>query len=145
MESKVQPSVRLALVTCLSALISIAGCCGPSRPTTIPVRGTITFGGNPPPAEGAIYFAPIRVAEGFDKRPGRARFDTSGKFDATSFADGDGLVPGTYRVRIECWKSPPTMGAPGNSYVPPDFTPPDLDLMTASGRQTYDVDVPLTE
>jgi len=31
----------------------------------------------------------------------RALFDLDGKFQAMSFEDGDGLVPGTYRVRVE--------------------------------------------
>ncbi len=125
-----------------SLLIFVAGCCGPSRPTTIPVSGTITFAGGPPPAEGAIYFAPITVADGFERRPGRARFDTSGKFNASSFADGDGLVPGTYRVRLESWKVPPTMGTPGESYIPTDFSPPNVEVTASGGRVTYDLDVP---
>ena len=137
-----RPWLLKTLVACLSTLIVLSGCCGPSRPTTIPVSGTITFAGGPPPAEGAIYFAPVSTAAGYDKRPGRARFDTSGKFSATSFADGDGLVPGTYKVTIECWKTPPLMGSPGNNHVPANFTPPNLVVPTASGKLTHDIDVP---
>lgn len=133
----------LPLVTCLSALVFLSGCCGPSRPTTIPISGTITFNGSPPPAEGAIYFAPITAAEGFDKRPGRARFDTSGKFSVTSFEDGDGLIPGTYSVQIECWKTAATMEAPfSESHVPEGFNAPTLEVPTSGGSQTYNVDVP---
>ena len=134
------------LVTGLLLLILVTSGCGPSRPKTIAVSGTITFAGGPPPAEGAIYFAPITAAEGFDKRPGRARFDTSGKFRATSFEEGDGLVPGTYSVRIECWKSPPTMdSAIGDSYIPAGFTAPQIDVPIRGGRLTYDVNVTAAE
>ena len=134
----------LVLLPFLFSLLFFVSC-GPSRPDTIPVTGKITFGGNPPPAEGAIYFGAIEAAEGYDKRPGRARFDTSGKFSATSFEDGDGLVPGSYSVRIECWKSPPTMDAPGNSHVPANFTAPNLEVPVDGGRQEYNLDVPVAE
>ena len=141
------PCVAFSLFPLLSSLLVLLllpACCGPGRPTTIPVTGTVTFGGKAPPAEGAIYFAPLEPAPGYDKRPGRARFGTDGLFAATSFEDGDGLLPGTYRVSIECWKSPPLMGAAGNSHVPPDFTPPEL-AVPASGRMVYDVNVPAAQ
>ena len=128
------------------ALIVTIGC-GSDRPTTIPVRGEITFGGGPPPAEGAVFFAPIEVEEGYPRRPGRARFNQEGVYEATSFEDGDGLVPGEYRVSVECWKTPPGMGGPGAaagvSYVGPGFDPPNLVVAEDKGPIEFNLEVPV--
>jgi hypothetical protein len=131
--------LRISLVTAMALVV--AGC-GPDRPEMVPVSGTVTVGGAPPPAEGAIYFAPITVAEGLPRRPGRAEFDKSGNYQATSFEDGDGLVPGTYRVRVECWKVAPTMDKPGESYLTRDAVLPDLTVAADSGSISHDIDVP---
>jgi hypothetical protein len=129
----------------LAAVFLLAGC-GSDGPTTVPVGGQITFDGEPPPADGAVYFAPIKVAAGFPRRPGRARFGQDGSYEATSFADGDGLVPGEYRVSVECWKSPPGTGPGGGagvSYVAPGFDPPNLVVTEENGSIEYDLDVTL--
>ena len=116
--------------------------CGSDRPATIRTSGKVTFNGGPPPAEGMVQFTTITPAEGYDRRPGRGKFDTSGNYKATSFTDGDGLVPGTYRVRVECWKTPPSMeGTPGVSYVPAVFQK-EIVIEPGSGSQTFDIDVP---
>ncbi|MCA9266944.1 MAG: hypothetical protein KDA41_00660, partial [Planctomycetales bacterium] len=92
-----------------------------------------------------IYFAPVDAAEGESRRPGRALFDASGAYRVTSFDEGDGLVQGTYRVRIECWKTLPTMETPrGESHVPADFSI--ADLIVEPGRSgPFDVDVPAAQ
>jgi hypothetical protein len=81
------------------------------------------------------------VAEGLPNRPGRADFDTSGKFVARSFQDGDGLVPGRYRVLVECWKVVPVDGKPGVSYIASGYAPPELVVDRESGALTYDLNV----
>jgi hypothetical protein len=131
---------NVAALATLGALL-VAGC-GPDRPDMVPVSGKVTFGGAAPPGEGAIYFAPIEVAEGAARRPGRAMFDTSGRYEVTSFEDADGLVPGTYRVRLECWKTAPTMDKPGESYLPDDFSPANLVVSPDAGSITHDIDAP---
>jgi len=105
----------------------------------VPVQGKVTFDGGPPPAEGGIFFAPVEVAAGLPRRPGMARFGMDGQFTVTSFSGGDGLVPGTYRVNVECWKVPPTMETPGESYVADDYHPADVKVAPDAGS----VDVPL--
>lgn len=131
--------VQRALV-CAMACLAIG--CGPDRPHMVPVHGTITFDGQPPPTDGAIYFAPLEVADGGARRPGRAMFDTSGRYRATSFETADGLVPGTYRVRVECWKTLPAMGRGGESYVPEGFELPDLTIPADARQIEHDVDIP---
>lgn len=132
---------RLALLIGLIALL-LAGCGGPSRPPTVKVTGKVTFKGGAPPAEGTIYFNPVSVAEGLPRRPGSGPFDAEGNFVVTSFEDGDGLVPGTYRVRVECWKS--SSGYTNEreeSYVPRTFEPPELVVDADEEMVEYSVDV----
>ena len=125
----------------LLCLIAVAGCSKSNRPKTIPVQGKITFNGSAPEYGGALFFAPLEVAEGYSKRPGRALFELDGKFQATSFEDGDGLVPGTYRVRVESWKKPPGMGGAGVSYVPDGFETEDLVVSKDEKSLRFDLDV----
>lgn len=131
-----------ALSCCIaSCCLGLVGC-GGDGPQTVPVSGTVTFAGGAPPAAGTLNFAPLEVEEGLPRRPGRADFDTTGAFEVSSFGTNDGLVPGRYRVRIECWKVPPVDGKPGETFVPADFQPADLEVKSDSGRITYDVPIP---
>ena len=140
--SKSFRSASLLVVCCLG----IAGC-GPSGPELVKVKGKVTFGGGPWPAEGTLYFHPVDPAEGMPERPARADFDTEGNFTVTSFEDGDGLVPGKYKVIVECWESAPMMGKPVKSYVPKRYQTSgtsDLEVVieSGSGTQTITRDVP---
>lgn len=111
----------------ISLCLAFSGC-GKSGPETVPVRGKVTFGGGPCPANGAVSFAPREVPEGLPRRPTSASFDTDGAFTVTSFDEGDGLVPGRYRVHIECWKVLPqaTTDGRGVSYIPANYRPREL-------------------
>ena len=137
--------ISLLLIGLMAALV-LAGC-GPERPETIHVRGTVTFDGGPPPAEGMVYFAPVEAAAGLPRRAGRAPFDTGGEYNVTSFGEGDGVVPGTYLVRVECWKTPPSMESPGaaESYVAADYEPKTIEISAEGGTQDIDLDVPLAK
>ena len=69
-------------------------------------------------------------------------FDVDGTFEVTSFELGDGLVPGTYRVRIECWEQYPGDFRPGVSYVPEKYEPEQLvieDDTREAVEVSYDV------
>lgn len=133
-----------ALRTLAASLIVLAvcGCAKSDRPQTVPVRGKVTFGGGPCPESGNIRFAPLEVAEGFPRRTGRADFDTNGEYRVTSYQKNDGLVPGKYRVLLECWKVPPADGKEGVSYVAPSFQPSELVIESQSDPVTLDLDVP---
>jgi hypothetical protein len=119
--------------------------CGPSGPQRVPVRGKVTFDGAPPPGLGTVYFATIKAAEGFPRRPGHGNFQKGdGSFVVTSVKSGDGLVPGTYRVMIECWQRlPDDSGNPGVSYARSDFNPPELEIKVGTrGPIELQYDVP---
>jgi hypothetical protein len=77
---------------------SLAGC-GPDRPQTVSVTGTVTLDGAP--IEGAtVGFTP----EG-GGRPATGTTDASGKFALTTFEEGDGALPGRHTVTISKTKT----------------------------------------
>lgn len=109
-----------------AALTALVGCGGSGGVPLVPVSGTITFAGGPPPKPGTIDFAPVSTEEGIPKRPGSAKFTEDGFFEAASFEEGDGLAPGTYAVKVTCWQQPPSEDDPTSyarfNLVPDDFT-----------------------
>jgi hypothetical protein len=123
----------------------IAGCSGKGL-SIVPVRGTVTFAGGPPPTPGTITFMPLTVAEGLPHRPGSADFNTTGQYQATSFHKNDGLVVGTYRASIQCWKQPPSASDPSSferfNLVPKDYQPPDITVDADSSEVVVNFDVP---
>jgi hypothetical protein len=140
--TRLRPRLSDAYVLLASVALVTAGCSKSDRPLTVPVAGTVTFAGGPPPSDGSLRFAPIEVAEGLPNRPGRADFDASGKFSARSFAENDGLVPGTYKVMLECWKVVPVDGKPGVSHIPTGYEPPELVVDRDAEGVKFDLDVP---
>jgi hypothetical protein len=118
----------LGLISALIGGLGVAGC-GSRFPETVAVSGRITLDGGDWPAEGEIRFLPVAVDEGRPRRPGSGKFDPSGRFTVKSWEEKAGLVPGTYRVSVECWKVPPTqmggMAGPAPvSYVPAAYQAP---------------------
>ena len=83
----------------LVAMCTLIGC-GPDRPATVKVSGTVTLDGEA--VEGAtVAFFP--AGEGL---PGRGVTDASGDFTLTTFEAGDGAVPGEHRVSVSKTKAP---------------------------------------
>jgi hypothetical protein len=129
----------------LMSLALFAGCNDSGLPL-VPVYGTVTFAGGPPPKPGSITFMPVTVAEGLPRRPGTANFDTSGVFQVTSFRENDGLVAGTYRASIDCWLKDPSASDPTTferfNAVPKDFQPPEIIVSEDAGKVQVNFDVP---
>ncbi len=90
---------------------------------TVPVRGRLTYAGGEWPKGGMLTFASVEPAPGMTQHPGTAEFGTDGRFAASTFGDGDGLVPGKYVVNIECWEVPPSPDNPvaAKSYLPTKY------------------------
>lgn len=91
-------------LTTFSLLAVLVGCGGGTDlPETVAVSGTVTLNGDP--LEGAqISFMP---ASG----KGRGAFATSaadGAFSASTFSNGDGVIPGEYKVTIVKYSEPET-------------------------------------
>jgi len=137
---------RLPSLLVLSAVILLVAGCGESGPTTIPVYGKVTFDGAACPAAGVIIFAPIETPEGVPKRPATAKFGKDGKFETRSYQPGDGLLPGRYRVRIECLSGlpPPRPGGIEEvSYIAAGYKPEDLTISADSNAVEVNYDLPL--
>lgn len=119
--------------------------CGRDVPDLVPVSGRVQFDGGPPPAAGVIHFLPLESSSNSPRRPAMGNFDTDGYFQVVSFNGTKGLVPGKYRVRIECFAHQPSP-APGEyekaNLVPADYQPPELIVDAEEGsidNLIYDV------
>lgn len=145
-------TLKYGVVGSLVCLAAFTGC---NSKGLVPVEGRVTFAGKAPQAIGYLYFVPREMStdklkDSTGPLPASGQFGTDGAFHGTTFADGDGIRPGTYEVRIECEGRPPEKlspeeahDAPRPSLVPRRFSPPDL-VVPASGPRPvrYDIDVP---
>ncbi|MBN1393698.1 MAG: hypothetical protein JW959_01520 [Pirellulales bacterium] len=131
------------LTPAVLCLMLAAGC--EHGPEVVPVEGRITYGGGPWPKPGVVYFLPVESAAGSSLRPAWAKFDTNGRFFATSFREGDGLVPGKYLASVECWEKPPSMSdpTPPVNLVPERFRSAQtsgLEFTVDPGRKSVSLD-----
>ena len=135
------------LIALLTSTVIISGC-SDGKPKRTPVSGRVIFEGLEQPAEGVIYFAPV---SGELKRPGFGKFDSTGHYSVTSFGreKQDGLLPGTYKVYVEAFKSVPTPENPNPpSYVPTIYQTADktpLELVVPSGGKKITQDFTITK
>ena len=115
-------------LACVCVGLMLSGC-GRDLPELVPVSGRVQFAGGPPPAAGVVHFLPLESAGKLSRRPAMGSFGADGRFEVVSFNGAKGLIPGRYRVRIECLSRQPA-AAPGEyekaSYVPADYQPPEL-------------------
>ena len=106
----------ISIAFSLACLLGASGC-GDDR-GLVQVSGRVTLAGEPMPGPGDLTFVPIEVGDGFPMRPAKAEFGPDGAYRAQSFQPGDGLYPGTYRVLVYCWETPPTPDGPAaKSYL----------------------------
>src|SRR5262245_3540151 len=123
----------------------LAGC-GPSMPRCVPVSGKVTLDGNKVPGPGFIYFT-TEAKEGVS-RPGTAEFDADGNYVAQTFVPGDGLIPGKYVLRVDCWKVAPNMeGKPAVSFIPSKYenaATSELALVVDATARAVNHDIKLT-
>ena len=113
---------RILTVAAIAFIPWVLGCT-PAKLDIVPVQGQITYGGGDWPNGGNLYFQPKSAAANLPMRPGVATFNADGKFVAKT-GQRNGLVPGTYAMRIECWEVAPKMSAPssGKSWVAAEYT-----------------------
>jgi hypothetical protein len=77
----------------LPLLVLVTAGCGPSRPPTVKVTGTVIYRGSPVSAAD-VNFIPA------DGRPASGRTDEQGRFTLTTFVAGDGVLPGEHVVTV---------------------------------------------
>lgn len=104
-------------------ILAAAGCGSRNHPQCVPIHGLVTLGSGSWPKEGEVYFLPLEPAAGLPRRAAVAKFQIDGQFSTpTSWVEGDGVVPGRYRVYVVCWKTPPTRsGPPPIAYTDPKY------------------------
>lgn len=107
--------VRFALCL-LAACLAIAGCAKPGRAPTAKASGTLSAGGAPLTGVN-VTFTP---AAG---RSASATTDAEGRFSLSTFAPGDGAVPGKHRVTLSLKEADvPMPGTPeAAAYKPPSL------------------------
>ncbi|MCA9259425.1 MAG: hypothetical protein KDA61_09510 [Planctomycetales bacterium] len=144
-------SLSLAHVApCLLAvgLVTLGGC-GSNEYGVVPVAGTVTFDGQPPPTAGRVTFTPNESFGGLPRRPGVGRFREDGAFSVTSFKEGDGLIPGRYQVTVSCMAGMPDISQRDASasvtYVAEGFEPEPLVVELGSDPIAFNLDVPLNQ
>lgn len=128
-----------------TACLLAVGCGGSVGMPTTKVDGRVTFDGGPPPKNGFVTFSlvPGTGVEGLPYRPGSSPFGTDGVFTVTSFEEGDGLLPGTYKVRVTCLSGPPSgVSLDSVSLVPLDWTPEELVITGKEKSVSVVYDVP---
>ena len=86
----------------LSWVLLVAGCGSSSTPTTIPVRGTVTWQGGPLDS-GTVVFHRVDVAQGEFRRNATAQLGPDGTFQMSTFSVGDGVMPGRYSVSVQSY------------------------------------------
>lgn len=130
-----------------SSSVCLAVGCGSDMPKTIQVTGKVTFDGSAPPGPGVLNFLPMESGEGFPLRPATGEFGVDGNYSAQTFEPNDGLMPGKYKIAVECWETPPNMdGKPVKSFAPKKFQSHDtsgltLEVDKQSSRKEFNVDV----
>jgi hypothetical protein len=121
----------LPLTACCLLILLAAGC-GRRGPEVVPVDGTITFGGGPWPKAGVLIFAVESPSPGLPNRPTMGLFDADGRLTVTTYTKGDGLIPGKYKIGVECWEVRPDIMSPhaAKSYVPTRYGSPETSGFT---------------
>ncbi|PQO42817.1 hypothetical protein C5Y97_01295 [Blastopirellula marina] len=79
------------------AIASFVGCAGSDQEKAYPTSGVVHFNGKPMKGGGAISFVPVSSQQG-KAAGGEIRDD--GTFVMTTYEDGDGSIPGEFRVLV---------------------------------------------
>ncbi|NQT40222.1 MAG: hypothetical protein HQ581_22205 [Planctomycetes bacterium] len=135
----------------LAALcLVICGCSG-SDLDTVKVSGKVTLDGGDWPMWGTITFVPVgEPPEGVPRKHGSAKFDTDGVYNVMTAGRVEGLVPGEYKIVVECYEQPPGINqdeSPGKSFVDLKYvrtgtTDQTLTVKAGSGAIEYNHDFP---
>jgi hypothetical protein len=139
---------RRLLVFAIGSAI-LCGGCGPKRPKTVRVEGKVKWSKGAWPTAGMIIFVPIEPAPGYPRHPGQSIFGADGKFRATTYTEGDGLMPGKYKVGVVCGEA--VVGDKSSkSYVPlkyesPAMSPLELEIKPDDSAHYVEYDVPAND
>ena len=139
--------MRYLLVCLLVGMLSSLSGCGNGMPQTVKVTGKVTFDGKAPPGPGIVYFLPMEAAAGLPLRPATGDFGADGFYRTTTFEKDDGVMPGKYKMYIECWEQEPNMeGKAVKSHVPKKYQSAEtagfeLDVTKATKAKELNLDL----
>ena len=95
--------------------------CGPSRPETAAVEGTVTYQGKPVEGARVTFYPP-------NNRPAGGTTDVEGKFSLMTFSQDDGVILGECSVAISKQTgAPPSAAHPMGvvtHFLPPKYANP---------------------
>jgi hypothetical protein len=123
-----------ALVTASVILLAmiLVGCgrSGPSRVATVPVRGSISFQGQP--IGGAFVALHPKAPRDFEAPTATAVVQPDGKFAVTTYDAGDGAPEGDYVVTVQWRKAIKSGGefVPGPNLLPAKYGQPETSDVT---------------
>lgn len=125
----------VALVLALATNLLVQG--GSRRLPTVPVHGKVLYAGKPL-EYGAVLLQPDVGPPAFGS------ISPDGNFRLTTYDDGDGAVPGRYRVQITCFESQRPGAEPveknkepvlGKSFIPEKYTRYDTSGLQVEVKQ----------
>lgn len=99
--------IHFARYLVLLAMTATACGCGEATPKTYPVSGTVTLDSKPVPGANVTF-----IEDGISNRAATTTTDAQGKYMMSTFKQGDGAVPGTYKVTVTKYQK----GAEENPY-----------------------------
>lgn len=79
----------------LIAMATTIGGCGPSTPKTYPVSGTVTLDGKALPGATVTF-----ISDAASNKAAATTTDAQGKYSMSTFKQGDGAVPGSYKITV---------------------------------------------
>jgi hypothetical protein len=77
--------------------VAAAGCGASGDVEVYPVKGQVTFNGKPMVGGGSIAFYPVGAQEG---KAAGGFINEDGTYELTTYDDGDGSMPGEFRVIV---------------------------------------------
>lgn len=135
-------SGRLAMVVLAAAAALSSGGCTDGKPTRHPVKGCVTYRGNPVKG-GWVSFTRLDEAEkGTPMRPATGELDDAGRYVMKTFGANDGVMPGRYAVAIvaidyEKAKATRDPRQPQPFLIPAKYTRPETSGLTVTIPQEY--------
>ena len=97
------------------------------------VEGRVTLHGKPV-TRGSVIFQPESIAQGA-LHPAHGRLAADGTYRMSTFAEGDGVTPGQYKVAVRSIVRGPTPEEPATPFVyavPEKYVTPATSGLTAS-------------
>lgn len=131
---------RLASSLGLLSLVFFSGC---NDSAVVPVSGTLTFASREIPEVCRLSFVPKEEEGGGAIRPNGATMEPDGTYRMTPYQGVEGLLPGTYSVRISYFQLKKN-GNPDREGDWKEFKYEAEDLVVEPGSRaiTHDIEVP---